>query len=261
MTEATYGEHLTRIADAGMTRLELFDFDHDKVDAGVEPADEALGQRELADALAEASGGLVRRAGVFPDALERELAAQRGQPLPLGGSSPLALMPYWREGRRLVGLSTVVETDLLPMGPGASIGPAPLRSGLNDAIAVGNYANDHHYPGPDWPLAAKSCRWGGRWTGTPFCIPYGALVSADCCNLLAADKAIATSHIANGATRLQPLVMNVGQAAGLAAALCLQRGYGPAELPVGELQRALVLDPIAPAGPMPHQRKRTSGYP
>ena len=54
MTEATYGEHLTRIADAGMTRLELFDFDHDKVDAGVEPADEALGQRELADALAEA---------------------------------------------------------------------------------------------------------------------------------------------------------------------------------------------------------------
>jgi hypothetical protein len=45
--------------------------------------------------------------------------------------------------------------------------------------------------------------------------------------------------------------MNVGQAAGLAAALCLQLGCGPAELPVGELQRALVLDPIAPAGPMP----------
>lgn len=54
MTEAAYGDHLTRISDAGMTRLELFDFDHDKVDAGVEPADEALGQRELADALAEA---------------------------------------------------------------------------------------------------------------------------------------------------------------------------------------------------------------
>ena len=205
----------------------------------------------FADALAEASGGWLRRAAVFPDPLERELAAQRGQPLPLGGSSPLALMPYWREGRRLVGLSTVVEADLLPMGAGASIAPAPLRSGLNDAIAVGNYANDHHYPGPDWPLAAKSCRWGGRWTGTPFCIPYGALVSTDCCNLLAADKAIATSHIANGATRLQPLVMNVGQAAGLAAALCLQLGCRPAELPVGQLQRALVLDPIAPAGPMP----------
>ena len=63
----------------------------------------------------------------------------------------------------------------------------------------------------DWPLAPKSCRWGGRWTGTPFCIPYGALVSESISNLLAAD-AISSSHMANGATRLQPLVMNVGQA-------------------------------------------------
>ncbi|MFO8236877.1 MAG: FAD-dependent oxidoreductase, partial [Prochlorococcaceae cyanobacterium] len=119
------------------------------------------------------------------------------------------------------------------------------------SIAVGNYANDHHYPGADWPLAPKSCRWGGRWSGTPFTVPYSALVSRDTANLLAADKCFSVSHMANGATRLQPLILNIGQAAGLAAALCLRRGCAPAELPVRHLQRALISDGLAPAGPLP----------
>jgi hypothetical protein len=199
----------------------------------------------FAQALAEASGGALALAEVFPD----PAAARAGA---LAGREALALMPYWREGRRLVGREVVVEQQLLPTGPGASIAPLPRDGqGRCTAIAVGNYANDHHYPGPDWPLAPKSCRWGGRWSGTPFTIPYGALVSGAIANLLAADKAISVSHMANGATRLQPLVLNLGQAAGLAAALCLQRGEDPAELPVALLQEALIRDPLAPAGPFP----------
>jgi len=54
MTEPVYQDHLARLSEAGMTRLELYDFDHDKVDSGVEPADDALAQRQLADALADA---------------------------------------------------------------------------------------------------------------------------------------------------------------------------------------------------------------
>ena len=205
----------------------------------------------FAEALQQASGGWLQAGACFPDAASHQQAIAGGQPAPLSGSSPLALMPYWREGRRLVALRTLVEGDLLPQGPGASRAPLPLQDGQCEAIAVGNYANDHHYPGPDWPLAAKSCRWGGRWSGTPFCVPYRALVSERCCNLLAADKAIGTSHMANGATRLQPLVVNVGQAAGLAAALCLELDLAPAALPVARLQRALVSDPRAPAAPLP----------
>ena len=213
----------------------------------------AMQEHSLAFArgLEQASGGWLQRGACFPSPDQVQACQRRGEPAPLQGPAPLALMPYWREGRRLQALSTVVEGDLLPQGPGARIAPLPQRQGALDAIAVGNYANDHHYPGPDWPLAPKSCRWGGRWSGTPFCMPYGALVSADCSNLLAADKAVGTSHMANGATRLQPLVMNVGQAAGLAAALCIRLGLAPAELPVRQLQQALVHDPHAPAGPMP----------
>lgn len=205
----------------------------------------------FAQALERASGGWLRPGVCFPDATDLRNGAAAGRPAPLQGGSALALMPYWREGRRLKALSTVLEAQLLPRAPGASIAPLPCRDGVVDAIAVGNYANDHHYPGPDWPLAPKSCRWGGRWSGTPFCIGFGALVSAHCANLLAADKAVGTSHIANGATRLQPLVMNVGQAAGLAAALCIRQGVLPADLPVRNLQLALIDDPLAPAAPLP----------
>jgi len=205
----------------------------------------------FASALQAASGGWLQPGAGFPAAAAVARAERSGAAAPLEASAALALMPYWREGRRLEALTTVVESDLLPRAPGASIAPLPWRDGRSDAIAVGNYPNDHHYPGPDWPLAAKSCRWGGRWSGTPFCIGYGALVSRDCTNLLAADKAIGTSHIANGATRLQPLVLNVGQAAGLAAALCWRHGLMPAELPVALVQQALIDDPLAPAAPLP----------
>ena len=54
---------------------------------------------------------------------------------------------------------------LLPSPP-ASAHVLPWRDGELDAVVVGNYANDHHYPGPDWPLAAKRCRWGGRCRST-----------------------------------------------------------------------------------------------
>jgi len=193
----------------------------------------------FAEALGEASGGWLQLGDGFPQ--------DSGSPAPW-----LAAMPYWREGRRMVGRVTVIEQDLLPVSAGASCAALPLDpAGALHSIAVGNYANDHHYPGPDWPLAAKSCRWGGRWTGTPFCIPYGALVSADFDNLLAADKAISTSHMANGATRLQPLIFNVGQAAGAAAALAVHRKCQPHALPVRLVQERLIGDLQAPSGVVP----------
>jgi hypothetical protein len=193
----------------------------------------------FAEALQQASGGWLRLGEAFP--------ADAGSPAPW-----LAAMPYWREGRRLLGRHTVIEQELLPLGSGESIAPLPLAGdGSLQSIAVGNYANDHHYPGPDWPLAAKSCRWGGRWSGTPFCIPYGALVSAEIDNLLAADKAFSTSHMANGATRLQPLILNVGQAAGAAAALAVSTNVPPSQVPVRQLQQRLIEDEQAPSAVVP----------
>lgn len=166
----------------------------------------------------------------------------------LGG---LALYPYYREGRRLVGLTTVCETDILPIAGGQVAALPRDEAGNVTAIAIGNYPNDHHYPGFDMPLAPKSIRWGGRWTGTPFTIPYTALVSATVDGLLVCDKAISVSHIANGATRLQPTVLGIGQAAGMAAALCIELDCQPRDLPIRSLQQALLTDPVAPNAVIP----------
>jgi hypothetical protein len=118
------------------------------------------------EGLISATDGWLQPGQAFPISGDR-MASPR-----LQGPGSLALMPYWREGRRLVGLEVVTEQQLLPCAPGEAIAPLPLDGqGVIRSIAVGNYPNDHHYPGADWPLAAKSCRWGGRWTGTPFCIP------------------------------------------------------------------------------------------
>ena len=54
------------------------------------------------------------------------------------------------EGRRMVGHAVVSERDLLPVTPQARRPPEAT------SIAVGTYANDHHYPGDDWPLARRA---------------------------------------------------------------------------------------------------------
>lgn len=160
-------------------------------------------------------------------------------------TSAYALHPYYRESRRLVGLTTIREQDILPVAGGSV-------AALNiDAIAIGNYANDHHYPSVKFDLQPKSIRWGGRWTGTPFTIPYRCLIPLETDGLLVCEKNISVSHIANGATRLQPVVMGIGQAAGMAAAICIELNCQPRDLPVRVLQTALLLDQIAPAAVIP----------
>ncbi len=172
------------------------------------------------------------------------------EPNGLGGGA-FALHPYYRESRRLKGRSLVKEPDILPL-PNGQVAALPINAqGEVAAIALGNYPNDHHYPGYKFLLHPKSLRWGGRWTGTLFALPYGCLVPETVEGLLVCEKNISVSHIANGATRLQPVVLGLGQAAGMAAALCIERNCLPAELPVRELQMALLTDPVAPAAVVP----------
>lgn len=194
----------------------------------------------------------------FAHVIQRELGDRYGlaadtfpQDARSMGGGAFALHPYFRESRRVVGLKTVCETDLLPL-PDASLAPLPLLpDGTVEAIAIGNYPNDHHYPGHSLPLQSRSLHWGGRWTGVPFALPYRCLVPQTVDGLLVCEKNISVSHIANGATRLQPTVMGLGQAAGMAAALCVEQQCSPRSLAVRTLQQALLTDATAPAAVIP----------
>lgn len=193
---------------------------------------------------------LSRRYGLAEDVFPKPSQAQSA-----GGA--YALHPYYRESRRLKGLVSLREQDILPRGQVATLPIVTTAQGCETAenlcqsIAIGNYANDHHYPSGEISLAPKSMRWGGRWTGTPFTIPYGCLVPQQVNGFLVCEKNISVSHLANGATRLQPVVLGIGQAAGMAAALCVEQHCQPRELSVRSLQEALLQDPIAPAAVLP----------
>ncbi|MEO1519808.1 MAG: FAD-dependent oxidoreductase [Cyanobacteria bacterium J06633_2] len=225
-----YGDRLNRLIESSDARREFFQeaLDHSRDFACV--IQTHLGRRyDLAT-------------DMFPN-----------DPMSLGGGA-FALGPYMRESRRLIGLTTVCEHDVLPQKDG-NVARLPVdESGCSDAIAMGNYPNDHHYPLPEstnLTLTPKSIRWGGRWTGTPFTIPYRSLIPQSVDGLLVCEKNISVSHIANGATRLQPVVLGIGQAAGMAAALCVESQCQPRDLSVAMLQDALLTDAIAPATVVP----------
>ena len=97
--------------------------------------------------------------------------------------------------------------------------------GFRDAIAVGNYADDlHGCKGPDdfnKAIEHLSNLTGGQG---PFEVPLRSLIPEKVDGLLAAEKNISQSRLANGATRLQPITMLTGQAAGTLAALASTEG-------------------------------------
>jgi len=105
-----------------------------------------------------------------------------------------ALHPYYRE-RRLIGLSTA-RADILPF---LAVRLLRYKLMLVECIALGNYAN--HYPGVNF-LSSKNPSAGRTLDGNP--IPYGCLPRWMVYWFV---KNISVSHIANGATRLQPVVM------------------------------------------------------
>lgn len=137
----------------------------------------------------------------------------------------LPLMPYHREGRRIKGLVRLNVNHIL----------APFDYSLyRTGIAVGDYPIDHHhYEYPDAPEI--------DFPPVPsFNIPIGALIPANVDHLVVADKPISVSNIVNGSSRLQPVVIQIGQAAGMLAAMAAQQGLSPRKLKIREVQDKLL---------------------
>ncbi len=140
----------------------------------------------------------------------------------------LPLIPYNREGRRMQGLIRFKLQHLArPFRE-----EAPLyRTG----IAVGDYPIDHHHrKNPQAPQHL------GFYPVPSFNVPLGALIPQKITGILAAEKAISVSNLVNGTTRLQPCVLLTGQAVGLLAAKAALSNRSAAEVPVRDVQQALL---------------------
>ena len=142
----------------------------------------------------------------------------------------LPFIPYHRESRRIHG---VVRYDLNHMTH-----PYDQQQKLyRTSIAVGDYPVDHHHT-----------RYKGEeelpnlyFHPVPsFGVPLGVLVPLDVDGLIVAEKSISVSNIANGSTRLQPVVMQIGQAAGALASLAVKQNREVRNVPVRDVQDAIL---------------------
>ncbi len=145
-------------------------------------------------------------------------------------SDLLPFIPYHRESRRIHGLVRFTANHVTE--PYAQDEPL-YRTG----IAVGDYPVDHHHQ---------------RYQGSEelpdlyfhpvpsFSVPLGVMISQDVDGLIVAEKSISVSNIMNGATRLQPVVMQIGQAAGALAALSALNDVAVDEVPVRDVQKEIL---------------------
>src|SRR3984957_941755 len=144
----------------------------------------------------------------------------------------VGMMPGKRGSRRLIGDHTLTQNDL-------------LHGKFEDAVAVGGWPMDDHPPsGFDKPDMAPNV---AIRTPEVYDIPLRTMYSKNVKNLLMAGRNISASHVAFTSTRVMATCAVVGQAAGTAAALCIQSGLEPRPFAqdaarVAELQQALLRD-------------------
>lgn len=147
------------------------------------------------------------------------------------------VMAYARESRRMIGLYTLKARDIERVKAKPVLFP--------DGIAVGDYAVDLHGSMTPKYLELELDREEDipekhAFTTGPFSIPYRSLIPETVDGFLAAEKNFSQSKMGNGATRLQPHTMLIGQAVGATAALSLKHQVQPRNLQPEVVQSALL---------------------
>jgi hypothetical protein len=131
-----------------------------------------------------------------------------------------------RETRHFVGLYTVQKEDI------------EQARVFDDWVATRCHFNfDIHGlagPGLD-PTGAQN----GFTQKRRYTLPYRALVPRAIDGLLLTGRNISGTHVAHSNYRAMPICLNLGQGAGVAAALCARSGRRPRDMDVAEIQRVL----------------------
>lgn len=150
-------------------------------------------------------------------------------------------IPYARESRRLVGLYTLRASDIeRPLGADRT------SNRFSDAVAVGEYPVDIHgsrqADSLEKDLGETPEAFPTKWHAGTFQVPIRCLIPERLDGFLAAEKNISVSRMVNGATRLHPITMLTGQAAGALAALAVKNNLQPRDVPVSLVQDQLLRD-------------------
>ena len=126
-----------------------------------------------------------------------------------------------RESRRIIGKAFIGVKEF------------ETRAKFPDGIARVNYPIDIHNPGGS----------GTDLRHLPedeyYEIPYGCIVPPEVSNLLIAGRGISVDHALHSSMRVMPPVCSIGQAAGMAAAMAIEKQCRPEKLDGVALRAAL----------------------
>jgi hypothetical protein len=142
-----------------------------------------------------------------------------------GTADGLAMAPYIRESRRILPVYRVLQQHVSRDLRVKEMGEAKARAEeYKDSVGIGLYLYiDIH----------KTCEGysnGGGGKVFPFQIPLGALIPQRVENLLAACKNLGVTHLTNGCYRLHPTEWNIGESAGVLAAMCVEKKLKPRQV-------------------------------
>lgn len=137
------------------------------------------------------------------------------------------MIPYDREARRVRGKAFFTAEHM----------ERPYDYNFyKTGIAVGDYPIDHHH---DKNPSAPEINFINIKVPS-YNVPLGTLISEKIEDFIVAEKNISVSNIANGATRLQPVVLGIGQASGALAATCVLENTKPSKVSIRKVQQALL---------------------
>ena len=145
-------------------------------------------------------------------------------------SDGFPFIPYHRESRRIDGQVKFTLNDI--------VSPYTQTKKLyRTGIGVGDYPVDQHHT-----------QYHG-WEDLPnlyyhqipsYSLPIGVMMPKKYDDVLVIEKSISVTNIVNGTTRLQPVVLQLGQAAGAVAAYAVKHDCGVSEVSVREIQKTLL---------------------
>ena len=141
----------------------------------------------------------IKNSGRFPEAESRTLEW-------------VGAIPGKRESRRFVGDHVLTQHDILG------------QVHFEDGVAFGGWSIDLHPPAGVFDAGAASTH---VFSDGIYEIPYRCLYSRNVGNLLFAGRNVSASHVAFASTRVMATCAALGEAAGSAAALCLEHGVTP----------------------------------
>ncbi len=124
-------------------------------------------------------------------------------------------IPGKREYRRFIGDYVLNQNDIIE------------QTEFDDRIAFGGWSIDLH---PEKGIYEESCGSRNIQADGVFHIPFRSTYSVNVSNLMFAGRNISASHIAFGATRVMATCATIGEAVGLAAAMCVEDKIIPRDL-------------------------------